>query len=1763
MGSYWSKEDEVMNISMSVFVTIFPNFFGAKDLWNTCKQYGHVGDAHIPYKRSKAGDTYNINGMKGTSNSYAHVVKGSQNSKMDADLNPALIHLASSNFTTDGKVTWMEIEGILLKMWFIDTFRHITLKWGALLDVDYQDDENFHRKEYIPDFVEGSEEEDEFEDGPYKDEPNGGYFRNVEDLDKDSNGEVVSNTKFGEESQKQKDEEVSVGHGCKEATRDKRADSKKKNQRMMLRNPFAQVYYDYGPVSFRFFHYWFKVEGFDKFIEDSWKEAPIIESNALVRMMKKLKYLKEKIREGEINVVNRITEVVILVQEVEKMQSLEAAQKAKINWAIEGDENSKYYHGVINKKRNQLNILGVLVEGTWINSPSLVKSEFLSHFKNRFEQPNDNRLHMDMIFSNTLNSDQVADLEFQVSKEEIKKAMWDCGIDKSPGPDGFMFGFYHRYWNLLENDVVDAVSCFFHQEDDKVEQAAMKIGCNTLKILFSYLGSNMGGCMSRIQSWNEMIEMMADRLSEVIKALHGDDGKTSKKVKSCYPSIWLDIIQEVEKFKSRGIDLALEGSGDFTVMSVRKMINDFMLPEVSSKTCWIKAVPIKGKENMANILKSIDEGPYKMGTVRETLAESTEGAPQFGPERSRVYSDLTSEEIDQYNTDIRATNILLQGLPKDIYTLINHYTDAKDIWDNVKMLLEGSELTKEDRESQLYDDFEHFRQHKGESIHDYYVRFVTAVKLNRGLRDSNYDQLYAYLKQYETHAKENKMMLERFSQPTVDPLALLSNVSNPQHYSPSPSALSSTQVPPPLANSKPSSLKPTINSEHLPMQGTKPQYKTAEWWFRMFRGDQIEVRGCIHEVEMLLDMGELRIELGMSIWVKQDQAQENGVALDAEQLLFLAGGQDNAFDDDVDEQHVQDLALNMDNVFQAETVMPLIQMWMRLLLHKPCSWPISHLQILLPMKPEHHMIQIFCLSVQLDHVVDSHVDYTSDSNMIPYDQYVKNNEDTLEIAEITRKKINDKMNDPECVTRKLKIAPHDYSKENFLATFTPQKQLTPEQIFLSNDLMKLKSEALKEQTKVSRPIKVFTVKHDVIELKNLFIANDNLIAEWLSQEVFCMAINSELNVARFTEMHVANTIAEAHCLALEAELANLRDTNNHDNQKELINHFSKLEVNHSNLKLKYQNLKDSIGNNPPTPDKDTPDFDSVFVIGKMQAFLQGKDNVIRQLKKKLSQLQVTRSDTDSTLRVQTTDSQITKLTDQVTHLQAQNDLFRAENDKIKQHYKELYDSIKITHANHIEQLFYIPFIRKKQVPVAKLSDKSDSTTHRHVVTVKSLKTNVPVPPSTGVNSCPNACGSQPKNHVKPNRISLAKRVNKLPVEDQPRTNKSHLRTSNRVDSSSRLKRTVVQIVLWYLDLGCSKHMMGDRSRLMKFVRKFIRTVRFRNDHFGAIMGYGDYVIGNSVISRTPYELVHNKKPDHTFFRVIGALCYPTNDNKDLGKLQPTADTGIFVGYAPSRKGYRIYNKRTRSVLSKVEPKTFKYAITEDCWFQAMQDEIQEFDRLQVWELVPQPDCVMIIALKWIYKVKLDEYGDVLKNKARVVAKGYRQEEGINFEESFAPVARIDAIRIFIANAASRNMTIYQMDVKTAFLNHELKEEVYVSQPESFVDPNHPTHVYRLNKALYGLKPAPRAWYQAKPTKKHLEALKQHSRSKHIDIRHHFIRNQVGRGMVELYFMTTDYQLADIFTKALPRQRCEFILPRLGMKSISSTTLKRLQEEEWE
>nr|GEU39479.1 retrovirus-related Pol polyprotein from transposon TNT 1-94 [Tanacetum cinerariifolium] len=164
------------------------------------------------------------------------------------------------------------------------------------------------------------------------------------------------------------------------------------------------------------------------------------------------------------------------------------------------------------------------------------------------------------------------------------------------------------------------------------------------------------------------------------------------------------------------------------------------------------------------------------------------------------------------------------------------------------------------------------------------------------------------------------------------------------------------------------------------------------------------------------------------------------------------------------------------------------------------------------------------------------------------------------------------------------------------------------------------------------------------------------------------------------------------------------------------------------------------------------------------------------------------------------------------------------------------------------------------------------------------------------------------------------------------------------------------------------------------------------------------------------------------------------------------------------------------LLSSIEPVNVAEALRDVDWVSAMQEELDQFARLNVCRLVPRPEDKSVIKTKWIFKNKKDESSLVIRNKARLVAVGYSQQKGIDYDETFAPVAQIEAICLFLAYAAHKDFTIFQMDVNTTFLNGILKEEVYVGQPLGFVSKQYPDHVYALDKALYGLKQAPRAWY---------------------------------------------------------------------------------------
>nr|GEV77876.1 hypothetical protein [Tanacetum cinerariifolium] len=254
--------------------------------------------------------------------------------------------------------------------------------------------------------------------------------------------------------------------------------------------------------------------------------------------------------------------------------------------------------------------------------------------------------------------------------------------------------------------------------------------------------------------------------------------------------------------------------------------------------------------------------------------------------------------------------------------------------------------------------------------------------------------------------------------------------------------------------------------------------------------------------------------------------------------------------------------------------------------------------------------------------------------------------------------------------------------------------------------------------------------------------------------------------------------------------------------------------------------------------------------------------------------------------------------------------------------------------------------------------------------------------------------------------------------------------------------------------------------LIDFVWKFLGTVCFGNDHVAAILAIATacYTQKCSIIhlrfDKTPYELINDRKLDISFLYVFGALCYPKNDHEDIRKLG--AKDGDMYMYALT--------------VSTMEPRNVKEATNDPAWIESMQEELFYFKRIDVWVLVPAPDNIKPLTLKWLFKNKHDEENMVIRNKTRLVVRGYCQEERIDFKESFAPVARVEAIRIFLAYVTHKSFIVFQMDVETAFLHGTLKEYMYICQPKGFIDADHPRHVYKLKKAIYGLKQAPKAWY---------------------------------------------------------------------------------------
>nr|GEU95294.1 hypothetical protein [Tanacetum cinerariifolium] len=725
------------------------------------------------------------------------------------------------------------------------------------------------------------------------------------------------------------------------------------------------------------------------------------------------------------------------------------------------------------------------------------------------------------------------------------------------------------------------------------------------------------------------------------------------------------------------------------------------------------------------------------------------------------------------------------------------------------------------------------------------------------------------------------------------------------------------------------------------------------------------------------------------------------------------------------------------------------------------------------------------------------------------------------------------MNDTECGKKKVKIAPHNYSKENYLATFTPQKQLTSEQIFWSHDLIKIQAKALSAKAKSANPNRALTVYHP------------NILA---------------------------------------------------------------------------------------------------------------------------------------------------KLVPKVLPTRSQ-----AENEKVKRHYKELYDSIKITCAKTIEKT------NSLLIEVANLKAQIKENHKSNCVTMPAVKSKVLAPGMYVINVEPILPRNKNNREVHLDYLKHLKTMNKtnepvipsIGVKGATATSGSKPRSNTKKDRALPAK-------------SCSKHMTKDHSQLMNFVKMFIETVRFGNDHFGTIMGYGDYVIGDNVISRA------SKNKSWFWHCWLNHLNFDTfNDlaRKDLVRGLPRLKfkkdhlcsacqlrKSQKYSYKPKSENTNLEVLHTLHMdlcrpmrVQAINGKKYILVIVDDysrfTWvkFLRLKDETPEF----VINFLKQIPVSLNKTIRFIGTDNGTELNDIVERRNRTLVEAAQTmlifSKALMFlwVEVFAtaPGSHAPAVPVLVTSTGTPSSTTIDQDAPSLshspssstipslnlhqgvaagtniieynpfapvdndpFVNvfapepsseasSSEDEEVYVCQPEGLVDPNHPTHVYLLKKALYSIKQAPRAWYDTlswflldnkfskgaidptlftRKTGKHIlliqiyvddiifastdpkaytaMALTAYADADHAgcqDTRRstsgsaQFLRDklvswsskkqkstaissiEVKKGVVELYFVTTDYQLTDIFTKALPRERFEFILPRLGMMSMTLETLRRLQDEDGE
>nr|GEX43716.1 reverse transcriptase domain-containing protein [Tanacetum cinerariifolium] len=1008
--------------------------------------------------------------------------------------------------------------------------------------------------------------------------------------------------------------------------------------------------------------------------------------------------------------------------------------------------------------------------------------------------------------------------------------------------------------------------------------------------------------------------------------------------------------------------------------------------------------------------------------------------PLLALERDRVtrpkkYSELSAAEAIQADCDVKATNIILQGLPPEVYALVSTHKV------NIKFL---------------------------NTLPSEWSKFVTDVKLVRDLHTTNVDQLHAYLAQHEYHANEVRLMHER----TSDPLALVAQhqinksayqqhqQSYHQHqFQPQASTYQSSPYatqyhPPQYASQAPSSsnlsisyppndIQSSVNHhvymasssipqmEYAPTVHQQSEFSSPETGLvvPVFQKGDDPINAVNHMMSFLtavvtsrypatnnqlrtssnprqqatINNGRVTIQPIQgrkrdAEWFKDKvllvQALANGQVLQEEELEFLAdpgiaktlstqyavtnnaayqADDLDAYDSDCDELNSAKIALmnSSSAALQDDLILSVIEQLKTQVVN--CT----------KINQDNKNVNEI-LTAELERYKNQERILKEQNNV---DNASVSYEQSLEIEKL-KHTLSEHLKENESLKQKVTLLTNDFQKEesrnidrelalekqDFETRFVPQAELSAEQAFWSRYSVQPEEPNLSVST---------TIVDAPKELLKVIMVNSSLKKLKFHLASFDMVVKERTTATAITE----GTWGFEHTKAC------FRDD------------IIPFAVNqHCVAKNKFQDKMENVLKDNERLLEQAISVDIVNIV--VHDYVTSADKTVKEKVLVITALK----ETLSKLKGKAVVNEVVPL-------------HSIDLELLKIDVAPLAPKLRNNRTAHTD------YLRHTQDEIATLWEIVESKRLLNPLntSLNYAFSNTLVLSSTRVNLLSSVSGSQPQGNTKNDRIQRApSKAKKNKLEDhhrtvRPRLNKKIVVDTEAISSVTNFMSNVNS------DLKCGRTftLVGNVCPLTRIATT--ATVPLREPI--PIGSNTDKPVVTLVYSRKSNAT--KKKVPVSKLKINKSLNCPKLKNRGNGSGNGVAQGRVYaLGGRDASPDSNVITK----------PKTYKDALTQSCWIEAMQEELSEFEWLEVWELVPRPDKVIVITLKWIYRVKLDELGGILKNKARLVARGYRQEEGIDFEESFAPVARLEAIWIFLAYAAHKNMVIYQMDVKTAFLN---------------------------------------------------------------------------------------------------------------------------------